>query len=93
MNKFDLLFEAVKLGLLPIVRQLVESGIYPRVHDDYILKIASQKGQLDVVKYLISVGCDARIENGYVLWLANQNGHKEVYEFLQIEVGKLYASR
>ena len=94
MNKgYNLLIEAVKLGLLPVVRQLVESGVNPRGYNDYILKIASQKGQLDVVKYLISVGCDARIENGYALWLANQNGHTQVFEFLRREVGSEYASR
>ena len=94
MNKgYDLLIEAVKLGLLPIVRQLVELGANPRLYDDYALKYAAQKGHLETVKYLISMGCNPRSDNYYSLCLAHHNGHTQVFEFLRREVGSEYASR
>jgi len=60
MNLNKLLIEAVQLGILPIVRQLVEVGCITREDYDWALKLAAQLGHLEIVTYLISNELDAR---------------------------------
>ena len=54
MDLNELFAEAVKLGILPVVKQLVEVGVDVRTNDDRALQWAAEKGHTAVVDYLES---------------------------------------
>ena len=54
-NLNDDLFKASKLGLLKVVKYLVENGANIHVYDNQAVRWASNNGHLEVVKYLESL--------------------------------------
>jgi ankyrin repeat protein len=77
------LYTACKLGLLPIVKDLVE--IYEldvRASDNYALSAAARSGHLEVVEYLVGKGADVRASDDWALCGAAENGHLEVVKYL-----------
>ena len=52
----DLLMESAKLGLLPVVKKLIEQGANVHAGNDKAIKWAAQNGHLETVKYLKSLG-------------------------------------
>jgi ankyrin repeat protein len=92
MNLNRLFIEASKLGILPVVRQLVEAGANVRADNDYALRWAAEKGHLETVKYLVSVGANVRARDDWALRYAAEKGHTEVLDYLNSEIEKLQNS-
>ena len=86
MNLNNLFIEAVLLGMLPTVKQLVEAGANVRVDDDHALRWAASHGHLEIVKYLVRVGANVRADNDYALQLAAEYGNLEIVKYL-VSVG------
>ena len=61
MDLNKLFIEAVKLGILPVAKQLVEAGANVRAYDDYALRYAAEKGHTAIADYLKSE--IAKLEN------------------------------
>ena len=89
MNLDRLLIEAVKLGILPVIKQLVEAGANVRVGDDCALRYATIEGQLETVKYLVSVGSNVRANDDGALRWAEYYSHTAVVDYLKSEIKKL----
>ena len=67
----DLLIESVKLGLLPIVKKLIEQGANVNTDDDLAIKWAARDGHLEIVKYLVSQGANVHAQDDYAIkWAA-----------------------
>ena len=80
MDLNELLREAVKLGILPVVAQLVDRTAI-RYNKDYLLKESARAGHLDLVKYFVSHGANVRYLNDVSLQWAASNGHLEMVKY------------
>jgi ankyrin repeat protein len=89
MNLNKLFIEAVKLGILPVIKQLVEAGSNVRIGDDCALRYTTVAGRLDIVKYLVSVGSNVRANDDGALRWAEYYGHTAVVDYLKSEIAKL----
>ena len=52
----NLLIESAKLGLLPVVKRLIEQSANVSAEDDWAIRYAAYCGHLETVKYLESLG-------------------------------------
>ena len=52
----DLLIESSKLGLLPVIKKLIEQGANVHADNDWAIRYAAYYGHLEMVKYLESLG-------------------------------------
>ena len=78
----DLLIESVKLGILPIIKKLIEQGANIHAEDDYAIRWAAWNGHLETVKYLVSQGANVHAGNDKAIKWAAQNGHLETVKYL-----------
>ena len=76
------LFDAVKVGDLEKVKNLVSFGADIRSQDDWVVILASGNGDIKMVKYLVSLGADIRSGNDCAVQIAFYNGYIEVVKYL-----------
>ena len=89
MNLDRLFEEAVTLGLLPVIKQLVRSGASIGEGDVCLLRWAVRYHDLEIVKYLISIGANVRSDDDHAFRVAASNGHTAVVDYLKKEIEKL----
>ena len=75
----NLLIESAELGLLPVIKKLIEQGANVSVRDNYALRLAASWGHLEVVKYLVSQGAQDDLA---IRW-AVRYGHLETVKYLE----------
>ena len=51
----DLLIESAKLGLLPVIKKLIEQGANIHADNDLAIRRAANNGHLETVRYLESL--------------------------------------
>lgn len=73
-----ILIRAARDGNLPLVRELIASGVDIHTRDEEALSYAAMNGHLDVVRELLNQGADPNIESSRPLRYAAENGHLNV---------------
>ena len=89
LNKMVTLMEAIEIGDVKTVKELIEYSPYiPIIHtyEMSALHLAAQKGHIEIVRVLLDAGADVNPTEDMVgttaLMFASQNGHIEVVELL-----------
>ena len=71
-----------RLGDLPIVQLLLESGADITTDDNLAIRTASGNGHVEVVKLLLAAGADVTTDDNLALRAASMTGHVEVVKLL-----------
>ena len=82
LTNYGALINASHIGVLGVVKYLVNNGANIHTKNDEVLRWASINGNKNVVEYLVDNGADVNVADDYALRYASANGHLEVVKYL-----------